>query len=175
MSESPDGPRVYAAFWGRSAETGKLRRYHDRSLRGYDEIVIPDARVMDFAVLRSGQVIYVSQEGAVAAIGPDFKPLWRQAAESPWFRGSPERLKVSADGRWVALPLPRGAKEREIAFYLYEPRFERPSNVTATMDRADDLPAGRSIAGVEKQLQGHGRPAIRCPASTGGKRHCRPR
>jgi hypothetical protein len=129
LRESPDGARVYAASWGRTAETGRLRRYRDRSLRYYDELVIPDARVADFAVLRDGTLVYVSQEGAVAAIGPDFKPLWRQAARAPWLRGSPERLKVSTDGRWVALPLPRDAKDGEIAFNLYEPRFERMANL----------------------------------------------
>ena len=132
MRESPDGGRVYAAFRGGNAETGKLRRYDDWSLRAYDEIVVADGRVTDLAVLRGGQVVYVSQDGAVAAIGPDFKPLWRHAAPTPWLRGAPQRMKLSADERWITLPLPSDAKDSEIAFNLYEPRFERPSNVAQT-------------------------------------------
>lgn len=132
MRESPDGGRVYAALRGGNADTGKLRRYGDHSLRTYDDLVIPDGQVTDLAILQGGQVIYVSQGGAVAAIGADFKPLWRHAAPTPWFRGAPQRMKVSADGRWITLPLPRDSKEVEIAFNLYEPRFERPSNVVQT-------------------------------------------
>lgn len=132
LRESPDGARLYAAFHWQTAASGKLRRYRDRSLRTYDEVVIPDARVSDLAVLRGGQLVYVTQDGAVAAIGPDFKPLWRHAGQFPWFRGKPQRLKLSADGRWITLPLPPDAKDAEIAFNLYEPRFERVANLAQT-------------------------------------------
>lgn len=132
MRESPDGRRVYAAFHGRIADAGKLRRYRDGSLTAYDEILIPDGRVADLAVLRSGKLVYVAQNGAVAAFDADLQPLWRHAGQSPWFAGAPQRLKVSADGRWITLPLPPGTKDRELAFNLYEPRFERPSNLAQT-------------------------------------------
>lgn len=131
LKESPDGQYVFAFFRGRFETSGKVRRYGDKSLRTYDDVEIPEPIVSDFVILKSGQLIYLGQEGSVASLGPDFKPLWRQGAPSNGFRNEADRLKVSADGRWVTLPLPVGDRnaersgEKDLAFDLYDPRFSR--------------------------------------------------
>jgi hypothetical protein len=58
----------------------------------------------------------------VAVVGADLKLRWRVASPGASFRGSPERLRVSGDGRWVSVRDGRGG---ELAFNLYEPRFAR--------------------------------------------------
>ena len=71
LKESPDGKRVYAVPWHRDKGQAKIRRYDDRSLSSYQDVDIPERRVADFAILKSGQVVYVGQEGSVAAIAED--------------------------------------------------------------------------------------------------------
>jgi len=129
LRESVDGKRVYAAPWHHIKGKPLFRRYDDRSLRSFEEVAIPETRVADFAVLKSGQVVYVAQDGTVAAIGPDLKPMWRQSAPSVSFRNDPDRLKVSTDGKWVTLPLGdhsgESSGDKELAFNLFEPRYAR--------------------------------------------------
>ncbi len=148
MRDAPDGAAVYAAFWGRSADSGRLRRFRDRGLRTWDEVAIPDGRVTDFAILRSGPLIYVSHDGAVAAIGPDFKPLWRQAGPSPWFL----RVAGAAEGlrrRPMGHPAPAGTGEgRRDRLQPLRAAVRAPLQCDAEMGRADDLAAGGSTPGV---------------------------
>jgi hypothetical protein len=124
LRESPDGKRLYATTYSRHETRSILRRWSNATLSGWtDDLELPAARVADFAVLKNGSLAYVAEDGSVGAVSPDFKPAWRQAHSRLAITNRPELLKVSADGRWLSLPVEEGKGWREIAFNLSEPGF----------------------------------------------------
>lgn len=135
--------QLYAVSYLPHAQQGFIRVYASRRAGSpYRDWSVPDARIADFAPLRDGRVIYVSDLGAVSLLAADGTPAWRVASAAGAFEGVPERLRVSADGRWLALPLPVGSSAADIAFNLFEPRFAAVSTVSSWQEPAtgnDDL------------------------------------
>ncbi len=125
VRESPDGRHIFGAATSRESASGLIRRWTGTGYerQSYDDLRIPDRRVADIVTLRSGAVAYISEDGAIAAVGPDMQLLWRNARAVAELDGHPEALRVSADGRQVVLPAANEQGSRLIAFSLDEPEF----------------------------------------------------
>ena len=125
IRESPDGRHIFGAATSRESASGLIRRWSGAGYQRqtYDDLRIPDRRVADIVTLRNGVVAYISEDGAIAAVGPDMQLLWRNARAVAELDGHPEALRVSADGRQVVLPAANEQGSRLIAFNLDEPGF----------------------------------------------------
>lgn len=123
LRESPDGKRLYGISHSRHGTRSVLRRWSNATLAGWTEDLDLADRVADFAVLNNGSVVYVAEDGSVAAVSAEFKVAWRQARTRLALAGRPELIKVSPDGRWISLPIEEGESWREVAFNLEEPGF----------------------------------------------------
>jgi uncharacterized caspase-like protein/DNA-binding beta-propeller fold protein YncE len=124
LRQSPDGKRLYGVSYSRGEGRTVLRRWSNATLLGWTEdLELPEYRVTDFAVLKNGTVVYVAEDGTVGAVSPELKLAWRQGRSKLAVVGRPELLKVSADSRWVSLPVEEGKGWREVAFNLETPGF----------------------------------------------------
>ena len=123
LRESPDGRFLYGLRRDQHASRGKVYRWALPSSGSFSEFEIPDPRLNDFVVLKSGTLAYVSDAGVVAAFDRDLKPLWRNERQVAAVVGQPSKLRVSADGNWISLPAPQEGGTVDLAFNLVEPRF----------------------------------------------------
>lgn len=133
IRESPDGRYLLGAANSRDSEGGVIRRWSGAGYQraSYDDLSIPDRRVADLVVLRSGMLGYVAEDGTVAAVGADLQLAWRKARATADLDGHPEALRVSADGRRVVLPVAHEQGTRWLAFALDEPGFSSVDPATA--------------------------------------------
>ncbi len=133
IRESPDGRYLLGAANSRDSEGGVIRRWGGAGYQraSFDDLSIPDRRVADLVVLRSGMLGYVAEDGTVAAIGADLQLAWRNARATADLDGHPEALRVSADGRRVALPVANEQGTRWLAFALDEPGFSSADPASA--------------------------------------------
>jgi len=123
--ESPDGSHVFGAANSRESTRGVIRRWSGSGYQrqNFEDVLIPDRRVADLVPLRNGMLGYVAEDGAVAAVGANMQLAWRNARATADLDGHPEALRVSIDGRRVALPVANEQGTRWIAFTLDEPGF----------------------------------------------------
>lgn len=128
---SPDGYRIIGGSYTRQATTGWLRRWNGDGRGAAQDFAVPDPRIADLAVLRSGAVVYLSEDGTVAAVSPDMKLRWRVSLPMAALSGAYESLRVSEDGRWISLPVDASTSGTEVAFHLDEPGFAPPTSVGA--------------------------------------------
>lgn len=130
--ESPDGRYLVSLSSLRHERSGKAWRWPLPSGGRLEELKIPDPRINDFVVLRDGTIGYVSDRGAVAAIGPEFALRWRHAPKTASFDAHPEALRVSADENWITLAFEEGEQGREVAFQLEAPGYATVAGAAKT-------------------------------------------
>ncbi|WP_300453540.1 caspase family protein [Accumulibacter sp.] len=125
VRESPDGRHIFGAAHARDSASGLIRRWNGTGYQrqGFDDLRVPDRRIADVVALRSGVLAYLSEDGALAAVGPDMQILWRNARAVAELDGHPEALLVSSDEQRVALPVLAEQKGRLLAFTLDNPGF----------------------------------------------------
>ncbi|WP_169802244.1 caspase family protein [Curvibacter delicatus] len=129
LAQSPDGKYFFGATWSFHHAHGFMRRWSGGGRSdSFVQLQLPDPRVADLAVTRKGEVVYVSDRGAVGLVGGDFKLAWRVAHDTPNLENRPQALKVT-DAGWVALPVATAEGDREVAFNLASPEFAPLSRV----------------------------------------------
>lgn len=121
--QAPEGGQFFGTTWSLHSGQGFLRRWAGAHIADKtDQLRLPDAKVADLAVTRKGEVVYLTEQGAVAMVDADFKLAWRVAADVADFQRRPLALKVTESGL-VYLPVPGDDGKRDVAFNLAEPGY----------------------------------------------------
>lgn len=121
--QAPEGGQFFGTTWSLHSGQGFLRRWAGAHIADKtDQLRLPDAKVADLAVTRKGEVVYLTEQGAVAMVDADFKLAWRVAADVADFQRRPLALKVTESGL-VYLPVPGEDGKRDVAFNLAEPGY----------------------------------------------------
>ncbi|MEO7393157.1 MAG: caspase family protein [Ramlibacter sp.] len=123
VQQAADGRFIGTTFSSGRYEQGILRHWKgDRRIDGYTEFKLPDPQIRDIALLRSGGLVYLTEEGGVAMVGDDGKVVWRVTQDVAAFDGKPDALKVTEAGQ-VTLPVAGEKGTSEVAFNLAQPGF----------------------------------------------------
>lgn len=123
-----DGTPI-AAFGTKHDGKGEIRSLANTNTFSKQPIRIPDSNLTDLRFLSGGQIAYVTDNGTLAMLGVDGQVMWRKTSGGISFQEQPDRLRVSADGQWVALRYQSSEGFQEIAFHLETGRFAAVSSI----------------------------------------------
>ena len=154
VAQSPDGQNFFGTTWSVHHDSGYMRRW--RGTRRSDastQLKLPDPRIADLAVTRKGEVVYLSDRGAVAMVDADFKLAWRVAHDAPNLDRQPQALRVTESGL-VSLPVGSGETERAVAFNLADPEFVPLGRVRETWKAPATSGAGIRVLAWEGTVVG---------------------
>lgn len=112
---------VFAISGAKHSQSSVIHRWRSMSVAYAEQKRVPDAGIRDFRVLADGRLVYVTQDGVLAAYDRDLNLLWRVARPATCADGDTKPVRVSPDGVWVTLPRCDG--EEPVAFNLTDQRF----------------------------------------------------